>query len=116
MSTSIYEVLDELDGQATSKADKGSKLERLMAQFLRTDPVYAGLPRVPPHAQPAMRLVGCKLRPSAAEVAANPRARSAVLRIADQVLVPLQASLFDIQATHGFVRALLRVRQDARGG
>ena len=41
MSTSIYEVLDELDGQATSKADKGSKLERLMAQFLRTDPVYA---------------------------------------------------------------------------
>lgn len=30
----------------------------------------------------------------------------AVLRIADQVLVPLQASLFDIQATHGFVRAL----------
>jgi len=41
MSTSIYEVLEELDGQATSKADKGSKLERLMAQFLRTDPVYA---------------------------------------------------------------------------
>ncbi|GAA1760406.1 DEAD/DEAH box helicase [Nostocoides vanveenii] len=34
-------MLDELDGQATSKADKGSKLERLMAQFLRTDPVYA---------------------------------------------------------------------------
>ncbi|MBI3157386.1 MAG: ParA family protein [Burkholderiales bacterium] len=30
----------------------------------------------------------------------------AVLRIADRILVPLQASLFDIQATHGFVRAL----------
>lgn len=41
MSTSIYEVLGELDGQSTSKADKGSKLERLMAQFLRTDPIYA---------------------------------------------------------------------------
>ncbi len=41
MSTSIYEVLEELDGQSTSNADKGSKLERLMAQFLRTDPVYA---------------------------------------------------------------------------
>ncbi len=41
MSTSIYEVLDELDGQSTSKADKGTKLERLMAQYLRTDPVYA---------------------------------------------------------------------------
>ena len=41
MSTSIYEVLDELDGQATRRPTKGSKLERLMAQFLRTDPVYA---------------------------------------------------------------------------
>ena len=41
MSTSIYEVLDELRGQATSEADKGSKLEQLMAQFLRTEPVYA---------------------------------------------------------------------------
>jgi chromosome partitioning protein len=30
----------------------------------------------------------------------------AVLKIADQVLVPLQASLFDIQATHGFIQAL----------
>lgn len=41
MSTSIYEVLDELRAQSTSEADKGSKLEQLMAQFLRTDPVYA---------------------------------------------------------------------------
>jgi chromosome partitioning protein len=30
----------------------------------------------------------------------------AVLRIADKVLVPLQASLFDIQATHAFVQKL----------
>ena len=41
MGTSIYEVLDTLRGQATSEADKGSRLERLMKQFLRTDPVYA---------------------------------------------------------------------------
>ncbi len=41
MSTSIYEVLDQLRAQSTSEADKGSKLEELMAQFLRTDPVYA---------------------------------------------------------------------------
>ncbi len=41
MSTSIYEVLDELRGQSTSEADKGSKLEQLMLEFLRTDPVYA---------------------------------------------------------------------------
>lgn len=39
MSTWIYKVLDELCGPSTSKADKGSKLEQLMAQFLRTDPV-----------------------------------------------------------------------------
>ena len=30
----------------------------------------------------------------------------AVLRIADRVLIPLQPSLFDIQATHAFVRQL----------
>jgi chromosome partitioning protein len=30
----------------------------------------------------------------------------AVLKIADQVLIPLQPSLFDIQATHAFVQAL----------
>ncbi len=32
----------------------------------------------------------------------------AVLRIASHVLVPLQASLFDIQATHAFVQQLLQ--------
>ncbi|MBI5256938.1 MAG: ParA family protein [Burkholderiales bacterium] len=30
----------------------------------------------------------------------------AVLKIADQLLIPLQPSLFDIQATHGFLQAL----------
>jgi chromosome partitioning protein len=30
----------------------------------------------------------------------------AVMRIADRILIPLQPSLFDIQATHAFVRAL----------
>jgi chromosome partitioning protein len=30
----------------------------------------------------------------------------AVLKIADRVLIPVQASLFDIQATHSFVRTL----------
>ncbi|MFZ1288000.1 MAG: DEAD/DEAH box helicase family protein, partial [Candidatus Phosphoribacter sp.] len=41
MSTTIYEVLDELRMSSTSETDKGSKLERLIAQYLRTDPVYA---------------------------------------------------------------------------
>jgi chromosome partitioning protein len=34
----------------------------------------------------------------------------AALRIADRVLIPLQASLFDIQATHSFVQDLLQHR------
>jgi 16S rRNA (cytosine1402-N4)-methyltransferase len=63
--------------------------DRIVKQFMRrkssVDPVYAGLPHVPPQAQPAMRLVGRKHKPSAAEVAANPRARSAVLRIAEKI-------------------------------
>jgi 16S rRNA (cytosine1402-N4)-methyltransferase len=32
-----------------------------------------------------MRLVGKAIRPSAAEVAANPRARSAVMRVAEKL-------------------------------
>jgi len=37
----------------------------------------------------------------------------AVMRIADRILIPLQPSLFDIQATHGFVLAL---REHRRAG
>jgi chromosome partitioning protein len=37
----------------------------------------------------------------------------AVLKIADRLLVPLQASLFDIQATHAFVNALREHRRGA---
>jgi chromosome partitioning protein len=37
----------------------------------------------------------------------------AVMRIADRILIPLQPSLFDIQATHGFVQVL---RQHRRAG
>jgi 16S rRNA (cytosine1402-N4)-methyltransferase len=63
--------------------------DRIVKQFMRrkssVDPVYAGLPMVPAHAQPAMRLVGRKAKASAAEVAANPRARSAVLRVAEKI-------------------------------
>jgi 16S rRNA (cytosine1402-N4)-methyltransferase len=47
--------------------------------------VYAGLPDVPAHARPRLRRVGGAITASEAEVAANPRARSAVLRIAEKV-------------------------------
>jgi 16S rRNA (cytosine1402-N4)-methyltransferase len=39
---------------------------------------------LPPHAAPRLRLVGSKHKATAAEVAANPRARSAVLRVAER--------------------------------
>lgn len=63
--------------------------DRIVKRFIRReergDPVYAGLPEVPAHARPRLRRVGGKVVASAAEVAANPRARSAVLRIAERV-------------------------------
>jgi len=63
--------------------------DRIVKQFMRrkasVDPVFAGLPLVPPSAMPAMRLVGRKAKASATEVAANPRARSAVLRVAEKI-------------------------------
>jgi len=40
-STTVYELLDKLYYSATSEADKGSKFERLMAAYLRTDPTFA---------------------------------------------------------------------------
>jgi 16S rRNA (cytosine1402-N4)-methyltransferase len=62
--------------------------DRLVKQFIRThselDPVLARLPLPPTSAQPPLRRLGSKQRASAAEIAANPRARSAVLRIAER--------------------------------
>jgi 16S rRNA (cytosine1402-N4)-methyltransferase len=42
------------------------------------------LPMVPPGITLPLRRIGRKLRASAAEIAANPRARSAVLRVAER--------------------------------
>lgn len=63
--------------------------DRIVKRFIRReeqgDPVYAGLPDVPAHARPRLRRVGGAITASEVEVAANPRARSAVLRIAEKV-------------------------------
>ena len=63
--------------------------DRIVKRFMRReaqgDPVYAGLPDVPPHARPRLRRVGGATLPAAAEVERNPRARSAVLRVAERV-------------------------------
>jgi 16S rRNA (cytosine1402-N4)-methyltransferase len=66
--------------------------DRLVRDFLRQHssvaPELARLPVLPAAAQPPLRLVGRKQRAGAAEVAANPRARSALLRVAEKVAPP----------------------------
>ena len=62
--------------------------DRLVKQFMRNlsrvDPRLADVPVVPDSAQPRLRLPSKAIRASAAEVNANPRARSAVLRVAEK--------------------------------
>lgn len=63
--------------------------DRIVKRFMRDESRPPQLPaRLPLRAdqlpRPRLRLVGRALRPSAAEVAANPRARSAVLRVAER--------------------------------
>jgi 16S rRNA (cytosine1402-N4)-methyltransferase len=59
-------------------------VKRFMAHEARGDEAYAGLPNIPEHARPRLVLVGKLVRPSDEEVARNPRARSARLRIAER--------------------------------
>jgi len=55
------------------------------AEHSSIDPALAQLPLIPAKALPRLRRIGRKQRASAAEVAANPRARSALLRVAEFV-------------------------------
>ena len=63
--------------------------DRLVKRFMRrhslADPVWRGLPDIPPHARPRLARPPRARRAGEAEQAANPRSRSAVLRVA-QVL------------------------------
>ena len=62
--------------------------DRVVKEFMRdratVDPVFAGLPVIPPQARPTLRLIGKKTRASDAEVERNPRSRSAILRVAEK--------------------------------
>jgi 16S rRNA (cytosine1402-N4)-methyltransferase len=64
--------------------------DRTVKEFMRrhssVDPVLAGLPMLPPGCEPPLRLIGRKQRATPGEVAANPRARSAVLRVAERCM------------------------------
>ncbi len=61
--------------------------DRMVKQFMRRhslgDPMYAGLPDIPAHARPKLKVVGKSIEPDANETSLNPRARSARLRVAE---------------------------------
>jgi 16S rRNA (cytosine1402-N4)-methyltransferase len=63
--------------------------DRIVKRYLRNAsreaPEYAGLPLPPPEARPRLALIGRARFADEAEVAANPRARSAVLRAAERL-------------------------------
>lgn len=60
-------------------------VKRYMQTHSQEDPFYAGLPEVPAHARPKLRRLGRAVHPSEAEIARNPRARSAIMRVAQRV-------------------------------
>jgi 16S rRNA (cytosine1402-N4)-methyltransferase len=60
-------------------------VKRFMQRHSSTDPVYAGLPFVPAHAAPKLKLVGKSVQADDQEIARNPRARSARLRVAERL-------------------------------
>jgi 16S rRNA (cytosine1402-N4)-methyltransferase len=60
-------------------------VKRFMRAASREDPAWAGLPSVPAAARPRLKPVGRAAFADEAEVARNPRARSAVMRVAERL-------------------------------
>jgi 16S rRNA (cytosine1402-N4)-methyltransferase len=60
-------------------------VKRFMQRESQPDPALAHLPVLPRGTEPQLRLIGRKTRPGEAEVKRNPRARSALLRVAEKI-------------------------------
>ena len=60
-------------------------VKRFMQRESQPDPALARLPVMPLSARPQLKLVGRKARASVEEVKRNPRARSALLRVAEKI-------------------------------
>lgn len=61
------------------------RVKHFMQRHSQDDPMYAGLPEIPADKRAVLRRIGRAIHPTAAEVARNPRARSAILRVAEKV-------------------------------
>jgi 16S rRNA (cytosine1402-N4)-methyltransferase len=89
LETALHHTLDVLaEGGRLAVISFHSLEDRIVKRFIARhssdDPMYAGLPDVPAHARAKLRRIGRLIRPGAAEIAVNPRARSARLRIAQR--------------------------------
>lgn len=97
----INRELDELDAALEQTPDRlcaGGRLcvisfhsledrrvKRFMRDHARVDPALSRLPMVPASAQPLFSLPTRAVRPTATEIAGNPRSRSASLRVAERL-------------------------------
>jgi len=61
------------------------RVKRFMQQHSQDDPMFAGLPQVPPERRARLKRVGRAIHASETEIRRNPRARSAILRVAEKV-------------------------------
>ena len=61
------------------------RVKQFMKRYSEVDPAFVDLPVLPPDVQPRLKLVGRKRRAVATEVQRNPRARSALLRVAEKL-------------------------------
>lgn len=61
------------------------RVKRFIRRHAEVAEPWRGLPEVPAHARPLLRAAGRAVRAGEAELAANPRARSAVLRAAERL-------------------------------
>jgi 16S rRNA (cytosine1402-N4)-methyltransferase len=60
-------------------------VKRFLERESQVDPALRELPVIPPQARPRLKIIGRKLRAGEAELARNPRARSALLRVAERL-------------------------------
>jgi 16S rRNA (cytosine1402-N4)-methyltransferase len=65
--------------------------DRIVKRFIRDNSRAAPAPGLPASMQPRLRALGRSQHASDAEIRANPRARSAVLRVAERIAVPVAA-------------------------